>query len=861
MTLQAGTTVGPYQVVAPIGAGGMGEVYRARDRKLDREVALKVLSAELSTSAEHLRRFEQEARAASALNHPNIIAIYDVGRIDSVSYIAMELVDGHDLRSMTAEAPIPLKRVLRIACKVADGLAAAHEKGIVHRDLKPENVIVSNEGFVKIVDFGLAKLVPPFSQTDTTRPHTSPGSVFGTVGYMSPEQASGKATDFRGDQFSFGVILFELVASQRPFERSTAAETMTAIIREDAPALPEGLEPVRERLEGILARCLAKDPRERYGSTRDLARDLREIRDAITRPADSDRRSGPLARKEVGRGLVSRVVAATALVAAVVAGGMVLRDYLRVPAPSVKSVAVLPFRNLGGAAVNQDFTDGLSETIAARLAEAPSLRVVAPFDGAAPSSMQSATDLARRRGVDVLLRGSVQHFGDNLRVTYAVIEGSTGRQMAGQTVTGPARDLFAFEDGVAEKILHSLGAAQAPVHRSTVTLTNPQDQKLFVEAIGLLQRPRDEKAIDGAIDRMETLLREARDSAPINALLSQAYISKYILTRKATWVEQASLYADRAIHLDPSLPKARVSEGQVKLTTGRYAEALAEFQRALNTKPDLYDAVLGMAQAHEALGHPSEADRFYARAISLRPDLPSPLNLYGRFCYSRGEYVRAVGLFQRVTEILPDSPRGFTNMGAAYQAMGRYDEAIAAYRRALSNGPNGVTWSNLGVCQFSLGRYSEAARSFEEATRLTPGDYVFWANLGDAYRMVPTESSKVVAAYQHALTIARQNASINPNDAVARAVTAGVLAKTGDLAGARREIDSALHLNPTDPNVLYQATIVALRTGDHDRATDWIVRAIRAGYGPSDAERDPDLGALRHDAAFIEAVQKAKLKS
>ncbi|MEO6259786.1 MAG: serine/threonine-protein kinase, partial [Thermoanaerobaculia bacterium] len=482
MTLHAGTTVGPYEIVAPIGAGGMGEVYRARDRKLDREVALKVLSAELSASAEHLRRFEQEARAASALNHPNIIAIYDVGRIDSVSYIAMELVDGHDLRSMTAEAPIPLKRVLRIACKVADGLAAAHEKGIVHRDLKPENVIVSNEGFVKIVDFGLAKLVSPFSQTDTTRPHTSPGSVFGTVGYMSPEQASGKATDFRGDQFSFGVILFELLASQRPFERPSAAETMTAIIREDAPLLPEGLEPVRDRLEGVLGRCLAKDPRERYGSTRDLARDLREIRDAITRPADSGRRSAPLPHPKVVRGRISRVAGAVAMVAAVAVGVLVVRDYTRVPTRGARSVAVLPFRNLGGSVANQDFTDGLSETIAARLAEAPSLRVVSPFDGVTPSTVQSAAEVARRRGVDVLLRGSVQHSGDILRVTYAVIEGSTGRQMAGQTVTGPARDLFAFEDNVADQILRSLGAAPVAAHRSTVALTTPRDQKLYVEA-------------------------------------------------------------------------------------------------------------------------------------------------------------------------------------------------------------------------------------------------------------------------------------------------------------------------------------------------------------------------------------------
>lgn len=860
MTLQSGTPVGPYQIVAPIGAGGMGEVYRARDRKLDREIALKVLSASLSASAEHLRRFEQEARAASALNHPNIIAIYDVGRVDSVSYIAMELVDGQDLRAMTAGGPLALKQVLRIACKVADGLAAAHEKGIVHRDLKPENVIVSREGFVKIVDFGLAKLVPPFSQTDTTRPHTSPGSVFGTVGYMSPEQASGKPTDFRGDQFAFGVILFELVASQRPFERATAAETMTAIIREEAPTLPQTLEPVRERLQGVLARCLAKDPSDRYGSTRDLARDLREIRDAITRPADSDRRSGPLQQRRVSGHRISGAAGLAAVLAAVAVGGVLLHDYLKVATPAARSVAVLPFRNLAGAAINQEFTDGLSETIAARLAEAPALRVVAPFDGVAPSDLQSAAEVARRRGVDVLLRGSVQHSGENLRVTYAVIDGSTGNQMAGQTVTGPSADLFGFEDGVAEQILRSLGASKSPSRRSSLALTDPEDQKRFVEAVGLMQRPRDEKSIDGAIERIERLLREARDSASINALLAQAYLSKYVLTHQPAWVDQASLYADRALHLDPALSKAHSSEGQVKLATGRYADALAEFQRALQITPDSFDAVLGTAQVHEALGHASEADRSYARAVALRPDLPSPLNLYGRFCYLRGDFPRAVDLFRRVTEILPDSPRGYTNIGAAYQALGRYDDAATAYRRALSLGPNGTAWSNLGACQYSLGRYADAARSFEQATRLTPAHYLCWVNLGDAYRMVPAEAAKAAAAYERALSLAHQTEAVNPNDAVVRAVSAGVLAKKGDLAGAKKEIDRALRLNPTDPNVLYQAATVSLLAGEHDRAVNWAVRAIRSGYGAPDAERDPELISLRHDDAFLDAVQQAKRK-
>jgi Tol biopolymer transport system component len=265
----------------------MGEVYRARDVRLGREVALKVLPFELSRDPDRLSRFDQEARSASSLNHPNIVTIHDIGRLEDVSFIAMELVDGRSLRELCASGPMPLRRVLAIATQIADGLAKAHGAGIVHRDLKPENVMVSKDGFVKILDFGLAKLIEPEAggvsvMPTLARPETHPGVVMGTVGYMSPEQASGEPLDFRSDQFSFGSILYEIASGQRPFQRKTAAETMSAIIREEPDPIgkvhPEVPPPVR----WIVERCLAKDPEERYASTRDLARELASVRDHVS---------------------------------------------------------------------------------------------------------------------------------------------------------------------------------------------------------------------------------------------------------------------------------------------------------------------------------------------------------------------------------------------------------------------------------------------------------------------------------------------------------------------------------------------------------------------------------------------------
>ncbi len=300
MSLHPGSRLGPYEVVELVGAGGMGEVYRARDTRLGRDVAVKVLPAGIADE-DRLRRFEQEARAASSLNHPNIVTVHDIGTHEANVFVAMELVEGRSLRDTLHGDPLPPRRVIELAAQIAEGLAKAHAVGIVHRDLKPDNVMLSRDGFVKIVDFGLAKLAEPAlaggGDAPTIAPATTPGMVLGTVGYMSPEQASGRAADFRSDQFSFGTILYEMVSGRKAFERKTSAETLTAIIRED----PEPLDSVSPRtpapLRWIIERCLEKEPDDRYASSRDLARDLKQLAhhlsdtSAIQAPAPQVRRT------------------------------------------------------------------------------------------------------------------------------------------------------------------------------------------------------------------------------------------------------------------------------------------------------------------------------------------------------------------------------------------------------------------------------------------------------------------------------------------------------------------------------------------------------------------------------------------
>ena len=342
MSLSPGRRLGPYEILAPIGAGGMGEVYRARDAKLGRDVAVKVLPEAVAADAGRRQRFEQEARSASALNHPNILTIYDIDAADGRTYIAMELIEGRTLRELVASGePLPTRKLLDVATQTAEGLAKAHSAGIVHRDLKPENLMVSKDGFVKILDFGLAKLVEPTTSDASVLPTaiaapTEPGTVMGTAGYMSPEQASGQPVDFRSDQFSLGTILYEMATGQRAFQRKTGPETLVAVIREEPAPLsqvaPKSPAPVR----WIVERCLQKDPEERYASTKDLARDLKSLRDHLSETSFSGGLEAAEPVKARRRGWIAPAIAA--LVLGIGAGYLVrnLASSDRGPAPGLK---------------------------------------------------------------------------------------------------------------------------------------------------------------------------------------------------------------------------------------------------------------------------------------------------------------------------------------------------------------------------------------------------------------------------------------------------------------------------------------------------------------------------------------------
>jgi len=841
----------------------MGEVYRARDARLGRDIALKILPRDLSTNAEALRRFELEARAASALNHPNIVTIYEIDREDSLAWIAMELIEGEDLGSLIDREPMQIKTALRIGLKIADGLAAAHERGIVHRDLKPDNVMITRDGFVKLLDFGLAKQIKMLSSDDTTMPHTSPGAVFGTVGYMAPEQAAGREMDYRSDQFSFGVILHEMLTRQRPFDRDTKAESLAAIIRE-MPEPPSAInEEVPEELDRLVMRCLQKEQRGRYGSTRDLAHDLREIRDRYTN-GSTTLRSARIAsgKSKPPRLRASRTTyAILALAFLGFLGGLVMWNRDRAAArANVRSVAVMPFRDLSSTNEGRMLADGISEMLAARLGGVREMHIAPPFDGAAVEEPDDVAAIAKRKNVHAVLRGSVQRSGEEVRVTYSLVT-AEGETLASGSATRAMTELFALEDAVAEELIARLGR-EAPLKAPAASAPlGPADQQKFVEAIGLLHGVKDEQAVDRAIATLEVLLRNARESGAVNAQLARALLFKAKLARRPALIEQATVYATRGVALDADDADSQTTLGMLQNESGRHEDAARSFERALALRPDKTEALVGLGDAFSGLGRAADAEAMYRKAVALRPDVTGAATKFGMFLYAQGRHGEAAEQFRHVTELAPGFPHGWANLGASLQALNRFDEAKAALRKSIEIQPTAAGWSNLGTVQFLSGDFDAARASYERATQLAPGDPVMWVNLGDAHRAVrrdahrAAKSPEAKAAYERAIAASRDALNVNPNDARARARIALCLAKSERGAEAQEEIRRALELDPTNAQILYNAAIIATLRGNSDSAMSWLERAIGAGYPAAEAANDPELEPLHALPSFLNAVK------
>jgi TolB-like protein/Flp pilus assembly protein TadD len=707
-----GSRLGPYEVLALLGAGGMGEVFRARDLRLGREVAIKLLPAAMAAHPARVRRFEQEARASSALNHPHILTVYDVGTADARLFIVMELVEGKTLRDVLTAGPPPLRRALDVGVQMASGLAKAHAAGIVHRDLKPENVMVTRDGFVKLLDFGLAKLAAgdddsagaahPASVTQTD-------AVLGTVGYMSPEQARGEPVDFRSDQFSFGAVLYEMLTGRRAFSRSTPVATLGAILHDEPESLSSAAPGVPAELAWIVERCLAKDPDHRYAGTRDLVRDLERVRDQAIRTE-----SGPVVSPRSTAKQWRTVLLAVAAVSlpALLAWQLAAR---RPPATANtalggRSLAVLPFRNLTGTPGDDYFAAGITEAIGAELSKARGLMVVSGKD---------AQKAGGELGATYLLEGSVQRADDRTRITARLTEASTGRQVWSDRYDRHNKDVFALEDDLAR----SVGTALRVSLRAGSPDASPPTTSLAAYDAYLRGRFHYRKLYDvreakspaeaeAARARFEEAVALDPRFAQAQAALGETYASLFFyLEPRKEWEEKAYVAIERALALDPDLAEAYAARGLLAWTLANgfpHERAAADFRHALELNPNLVDA------------------RW----------------MLGRLYMHVGLFDAALSQLEIAQRLAPDELRNLNRIGLVYLYQGRYEDALATLSRLP---PDRLDDEKVAPLLY-LGRLDEATRAAEACLRKSPGD----ASCSSSYALVLARAGAAARAEQYA---------------------------------------------------------------------------------------------------------------
>jgi eukaryotic-like serine/threonine-protein kinase len=844
--------LGHYEILGPLGSGGMGDVYVGRDPILGRKVALKVLPARLASDRDSLSRFTQEARSASALNHPNIVTIHEVGTDKGTPFIVMEYVDGRDLRSIINEGPLPNRRASEIAAQIADGLSAAHEQGIIHRDLKPENLMLTKDGYVKILDFGLAKVIAqPSDEADRTAvldlPATNPGTILGTVGYMSPEQATGKRLDFRSDQFAFGAILYELMTGRAAFECDNAIDTLSAILHDDPQPIRDFNARAAEPLCWIIERLLSKEPGERYASTRDLAQELRALRDRLAAQGSALDVPRPPALRARQKRAIATVGGALLIALGLATGGMFIARQRAAPgaaatpaAPQKGYLAVLRFKDLTGDPNGQAVVDGFGETLATRLGQFTTLQIMRAQK---PDALANATpqQAARELGANVVLTGSMMRNGDRLRVTYVVNDLRSGTAKSG-LIEGAVGDLFAVQDRVADSVASALSLGAVPAYA-----LDPQiSQQRFLEALGYLRRYDDPDSVDKAI----SILSSLGESATVQASLGRAYLYKFLLTHEPKWADPARIACERALQADPQSADVHVTLGELKRQTGHADEAIKEYKQALTQNPNNADAILGLASTYASVGNLKDAESAYRQSIELQPNYWGGYNKLGAFYAAHGRYEESTAMFRRVVDLVPDNERGYSNLGGVYQQMGRYDEAVRVFSTSIQRKPSGQAYSNLGTCYFFLGRYADAARAFEEATTLTPAYYLYWENLGDADRLVPDHGAQAAAAYDRAIQLALLELKLNPADAILNSRIAVCMARRGRFDEARKYIHAALNIDADSPRLLYNAAVITNLTGDLASTEKYLTGAVQRGYSKSELARDPEFANLREKPFF-----------
>ncbi|HVB35958.1 MAG TPA: protein kinase [Candidatus Acidoferrales bacterium] len=866
--LEPGNELGErYRIEGLLGQGGMGRVYKAYDKELDRTVALKVLQPELTTDANAMQRFKQELLLASRISHKHILRIHDLGEADGVKFISMAYVEGKDLHHLLREeGKLPTERAQKIAEQLCEALDAAHSEGVVHRDLKPQNVLMGKNDHVYVSDFGLAK-----SLESSTSGMTRAGQYLGTPKYMAPEQVEAKPVDNRTDLYALGLILYEMVTGEEAFKGDSTLQIMYRRVKEKPPN-PKQVNPeLPDNLTRVILRCLERDPARRYPSAKEILADLQSGR---ATPAG---RSVQIALPEVGKRWWYAAAGVMAILIAMVAIPAVRHMIFPnrpgssgsappqgvPPLSSGRFVAVLPLQIVGDQSQLGYVAQGIEEALSAKLFQLKDIRVTSPDEAGKANQKQSLPKIARALGANLLVQGMLQGSGDKIRIDVNLEDVADGKQLWSKEFNGVTGDLFTLEDQIYNQLVSALNVNPTNEELAKAE-ARPTDNvaayDLYLRGRNAL-RGHDSKSIEAGLNYFSQALKQDGSFALAYSGIADASLRMYVIKKDSFWTQKALAAAQQADQLNDKLPEVHTTLGSVYNATGKYAEAVAELRRALTLAPSSDEAYRRLGDAYLLSGNGAQAIAAFQKAILLNPYYWGNQEGLGGAYFQLGDYAKALESFRQVTVLEPDIDAGYENMGNVYLQEGKYQECIPYFQHALQIEPYWTTYSNLGMAYFYLKQYRDSAGMFEKAVALNPNDAQAVVNLADAYRW-SGQQDKARASYQQAISLGYKELEINPQSASAMAQMALSYAKIGEAQQADNFIRRARSIDKSNVNYIYfEAEVDAILNRPAD-ALKALREAFEKHFPVEFAAGEPDLGNLQKNPEFAGLLkQYAKKKT